>query len=219
MAAIKQSEARLLVIFGFLILAAVTFFVLDILGAKKDEAIARQTAVRNKILEYNNLIKQKDQWEVKREFVGQYQPSYRSEEEEAPALEAYFRNNAVAAGVEVTTLLPRAPEPLGDNLDMVSLSLEAKVTGTGQNILGFLTRLQAETKFYAIPSITIAADRKDPSVVKADLIFSRWFLDEGDQPTMDLEEPVEESIEKPVEEAPNKVATKVEPTPGGTEPN
>jgi hypothetical protein len=212
MAAIKQSEARLLVIFGFLILAAATFFVLDILGEKKDEMIARQTAVKSKIVEYNNLIKQKDQWEVKREFVGQYQPSYRSEEEEAPALEAYVRNHALAAGVEIKTV-PRAPEPLSDT--MISLSLEAKVTGTGMDILNFLTRLQGETKFYAIPSITIAADRKDPSIVKADLIFSRWFIDEGDQPTMDLEEPVEE----PVEETPNNVATKVEATPAEAEPN
>ena len=188
-------------IFGILILGAVTFFVLEVVNEKKNEAIARQNAVKKKIREYNDLIKHKERWEVRRDFVWRYQPRYRTEEEEAPALEAYFANHAVAADVTVDTLLKRAPEPLGGDETMVSLSLEAKVSGTGGSILNFLSRLQSETSFYAIPSITIKADTKDPSIVKADLIFSRWFVDEGDVPTMEAAEETPGTVAKKAGEA------------------
>lgn len=207
----KKSEARLLGIFAILILGAITFFVLDVLKDKKNEALARQVAVQKEIDKFNELIEEKEKWEYLRGFVDQYQPRYRSEVEEAPALEAYFRNHAVATGIEVTTLLPRAPEELGDN--MVSLSIEAKVSGAGGDILSFLTRLQGENKFYAIPSITIAADRKDPSLVKADMIFSRWFTLDGELPT------AEPPVADPVAGTPAAVAKKNEDTPAEAEPN
>ncbi len=52
-------------------------------------------------------------------------------------------------------------------------------------MLRFLIQLQAENRFYAIPSITITADRKDPSLVSADMIFSRWFALDGEMPSFD----------------------------------
>ena len=188
MAAIKKSELRLLVVFGILIFGAVTFFALDVVNGKKNDAIGLQRSYANKIREYNDLISQKEQWEVKREFVQRYQPVYRSEEQEAPALEAYFRSAAQGEGVEIKTLRPMPPEPLGKS--MMAISLEAKVTGAGPDIMRFLIQLQAENRFYAIPSISIAADRKDPSVVTADMIFSRWFSLDGEMPPLDEMDPV-----------------------------
>lgn len=216
MATIKKSEARLLAFFGILMFIAVTYFVLDILKAKRNAEIIRQVAIQKKIDEYKELIQQKVQWEVKRDFVDQYQPRYRSEEVEAPALEAYFRNHAAAANVTVTTLLPRAPEPLGEN--MIALSLEAKISGTGQDIINFLTRLQSERLFYAIPSISIDADRKDPSSVKADMIFSRWYVDEGDALG---EEPTTEPGTEPAADKPPaaSVAELKEPAAAGAASN
>ena len=188
MAAIKKSELRLLVVFGILIFGAITFFALDVVNGKKYVAIGLQRSYANKIREYNDLISQKEQWEVKREFLQRYQPVYRSEEQEAPALEAYFRSAAQGEGVEIKTLRPMPPEPLGKS--MMAISLEAKVSGAGPDIMRFLIQLQAENRFYAIPSISIAADRKDPSVVTADMIFSRWFSLDGEMPPVDEMDPV-----------------------------
>ena len=211
MASIKKSELRLLIIFGILILGAVTFFVLEVLNGKKNDALARQTAVRNKIREYNELIRDKEQWEVKREFVGRYQPVFRSEELEAPALEAYFRRNAQAENVEVKTLLPQPPEPLGN--DMMSISLQAKVSGLGSDILRFLILLQAENRFYAIPSITIASDRKDPTQVNVDMVFRRKFNLDGEMPS--LSDPEEEPVGTFATSQPE---TKPEPEPAAGDP-
>ncbi|MGI9239281.1 MAG: hypothetical protein ACR2RV_00685 [Verrucomicrobiales bacterium] len=216
MAAIKQSELRLLVVFGILIFGAVTFFALEVVNGKKNDAIGLQRSYANKIREYNDLISQKEQWEVKRDFIQQYQPVYRTEEQEAPAIEAYFRSAAQGEGVEIKTLRPMPPEPLGNSI--MAISLEAKVTGPGPDIMRFLIQLQAENRFYAIPSISIAADRKDPSVVTADMIFSRWFTLNGQAP------PVEEPGQAPPMEEPEPEVSKPStgtapaPKPGLPEP-
>ncbi len=130
MAAIKKSEARLLVIFGILIFGAITFFVLEVINGRKNDAITLQRSYANKIREYQDLISQKDQWEVKRDFLSRYQPAFRTEEQEAPALESYFRSAAQAEAIEIKTIRPMPPEPLGDS--MMAISLEAKVSGRGQ---------------------------------------------------------------------------------------
>ena len=212
MAAIKQSELRLLIVFGILIFGAVTFFALEVVSGKKNDAIGLQRSYANKIREYNDLISQKEQWEVKRDFVQQYQPVYRTEEQEAPAIEAYFRSAAQGEGVEIKTLRPMPPEPLGSSI--MAISLEAKVSGPGPDIMRFLIQLQAENRFYAIPSISIAADRKDPSIVTADMIFSRWFSLDGQEPPVAepaSSEPAEELSEPPT-------GTAVAPKPGLPEP-
>ena len=183
MASIKKSEARLLVIFGILIFGTITFFVLEVISGRKNDEVVKQRAYQNKIREYQDLISQREQWEVKREFVERYQPVYRTEEQEAPALEAYFRSAAQSEAIEIKTLRPMPPEPLGDN--MMAISLEAKVSGAGSDVLRFLIQLQAENRFYAIPSITIASDRKDPTQVSVDMIFSRWFALDGQEPVPD----------------------------------
>ena len=183
MASIKKSEARLLVIFGILIFGTITFFVLEVISGRKNDEVVKQRAYQNKIREYQDLISQREQWEVKREFVERYQPVYRTEEQEAPALEAYFRSAAQSEAIEIKTLRPMPPEPLGDN--MMAISLEAKVSGAGPDVLRFLIQLQAENRFYAIPSITIASDRKDPTQVSVDMIFSRWFALDGQEPVPD----------------------------------
>ena len=91
---------------------------------------------------------------------------------------------------------------------MMSLAFEAKVEGAGADVLNFLTRLQSDHLFYAIPSITVAADRKDSTTLKVDLIFCRWFVE--DDGALMLDE---------IEETPAAVAKKAEEQPAESEPN
>lgn len=209
MAALKKSEARLLGIFGLLIFAAITYFVIDIVDAKKKDMIGLQRARAKKIRDYQNLIDTRPLWQARKDFVNQFQPVYRTEEKEAPALEAYFRRAATVEGVEVKKLLPQPPLPLGDS--MMAISLQASVSGAGPDVLRFLILLQAENRFYAIPSISIVADRKDPSIVNADLIFSRWFTLDGNIPEEEEEEAVPSGVPTP---APAGTVAE-NPTPGG----
>lgn len=205
MAAMKKSELRLLVVFCILILGAITFFALEVVNGRKNDAIASQKGFARQIREFNELIKDRDKWQVRRDFVDRYQQPYRTEEQEAPALESYFRRNADAMGLEIKKLIPNPAEELGNR--MMTVSLQAQVVGPGSDVLQFLTLLQAENRFYAIPSITVSSDRKDPTLAVADLIFSRLFVIQWED---DFDEPSEEPVAAPPVE---EVAAATEPDP------
>ena len=181
MAELKKSEARLLMAFGLLIFAAITMFVLKTVEGKKNLAVTQKRAADREVARLEKLIETEPKWTYYRDFVQQYQPMFESEEKHAPALEAYFRS--AAGDLEFKKLVFNPPLPMKGNV--ISVSLQANLRGPGAEVLSFLSNLQNDKRFYAIPSISIVADLKDPSMLTVDMVFARWFTTDGLMPDLD----------------------------------
>lgn len=172
MAGLKQSEKRLLLLFGVALFAVVNLLADNVFADRKKAARSAIESHKLKIIEYEGLLKTSDTWENRKSWLALAQPRFVSEEAAATEIESHVTGSAAAAGATIDSSKPTEPV---FTPDYVQVAITVNVSGSDSDVTRFVSLLQGRGRFYAIPNIKFTTDRKDPSILRASLTVARWY--------------------------------------------
>lgn len=172
MAGLKKSEKRLLIVFGIVLFVLANLVGDYLLASRKSAARVATQAHKEKITESELLLRTKETWQKRKNWLDQRQPRYASEETAATEIENHIRLSANAAGASIDSLKPQEPITLPGE---VQVAWNANVSGTNEEVTRFISLLQDRDGFYDLPSTTFTSDRKDPTILRAVVNVARRY--------------------------------------------
>ena len=171
MAKLKTSEKRLLTMFGLVALVLANLFAWNLYKKKKNQVDFELTESKAQIEQFRYLLPERDMWEKRRAWLEARLPLYTSETEEAPKLEGAVQQAAKLGGVEIDI------KPIAHSVtaDYQQIGVAVKASGSNEDVLRFLSLLQTRDSFRLMTTLDVTPDKKDPSIVRAELTLNQIY--------------------------------------------
>lgn len=177
MAKLKQSEKRLLVTLGSMLVLLLNAFGINWYLKEQKRIKGNELAYRTKISEYRNLLQELPKNEQRRDWMARERPVFTSIEREAPRLQGLIKQ---FAGRYPDLSVDQKPLPLKEEENFLRLSVDVDASGDFFGIFGLLRDLQLDEpggkkSFREVGTVQITADKNDPNLLKMRAIVSQLF--------------------------------------------
>ncbi|MEM9478507.1 MAG: hypothetical protein AAGA58_02470 [Verrucomicrobiota bacterium] len=193
---LKNSEKRLLLIFGVLIFGLGNLFLFSFGKKKWNELTSTRDRVEAQLNGYKLELPEKQKWELRRQWLGQNQPLFTTEEDKAPKLQSSIDEMALLTGVSVTI----KPIEHGVEIYHQHIGVSVDVRGAANEVLQFASLLQDQSKFREVTSFSVKSEKNDPSRLLLQFTLQELYsLNLADPPSLETEGPTEATAAAAVE--------------------
>ena len=168
----KKSEKRLLIVFGIALFIVANILGEGIFAQRKAAAEIAIENHKNSVTEFELLLRNRALMDKQRGWLSSRQPRYISEESAANDIEAHVTNGANQSGVNVDSRKPT--EPVAE-AHFTQVAVNVNVSGEAGAVTQFISLIQSQNGFYAIPSVNYTTDRRDPSILRCAATIARWY--------------------------------------------
>ena len=168
----KKSEKRLLVVFGVALFLVANILGEGIFAQRKAAARAAIEEHKTSIVEYELLLKNRAKMDKQRAWLSSRQPRFLSEEAAANDVDEHVTSCANQSGATVDSRKPT--EPLVTP-HFTQIAVNVNVSGDAAAVVQFISLIQSQSGFYAIPSVNYTTDRRDPSILRCAATIARWY--------------------------------------------
>ncbi|MEM7387191.1 MAG: hypothetical protein AAF514_19810 [Verrucomicrobiota bacterium] len=172
MAQLKNSERRLLLIFGIILFGLVAYLSVEYVIKRHKFAKSQHDILSTQLAELEAKEQRIPEWTLIRDWLDSKQPYPNPEISSQELLDNFVAGSIRSQGLEE---INRAYRDEVDTPHYHSVSMSATVKGDLESIRNWLYTLQEQDKFRAVTKCEISPDRKDPTIIKADVILEWWL--------------------------------------------
>ena len=176
----KKSEKRLLIVFGIALFLVANVIAEGIFARRKAAARAAIDTHTSSIEEFEFLLQNRATLDQQRSWLTAKQPRFISEESAATDVENHIKRCADVAGVTIDSSKQSTPI---ETPNYMQIGLQTNVSGDAAGVTQFVSLVQSQDGFYAIPSVKFTPDRRDPSILRLTATIARLYSTGTSTPT------------------------------------
>jgi hypothetical protein len=168
----KKSEQRLALLLGVVLIGGGVMLALNKLKIWKAAVDTRAQEVATEVREAEELLKQREFWNQRAQWLEKNQPGYSKEGE---AISKLLAKADELAGRHGITIPIKQPNEVRQVEGMRAVVVTLKVEGEMKPVMTWLHELQRPEEFIAVPALTITPNPEDASRIVMDIRLEKWM--------------------------------------------